>query len=163
MSTETKFGEAATTVEEVAFGAAKTAAEVASDPIGSARKQVKGLEKKGAPTARKLNRRFNARLNAILPEKVTLWGMEVNGKLPEKVAIKGLQLVKVQARRQDMVGDVAKRTLRIFNGSFKTIARTATRFEQATTLAPRHEAAAKPVAVKTRRATGRRIARRRAA
>ena len=141
MSTETKFGETATTVEGVAFGAAKAAAEVASDPIGSARKQVKGFEKKGAPTARKLNRRFNARLNAILPEKVTLWGVEVNGKLPEKVAIKGLQLVKVQARRQDLVGGVAKRTLRIFNGSFKTIARTATRLEQATTLAPHREAA----------------------
>jgi hypothetical protein len=163
MSTETTFGEAATTVQEVAFGAAKAAAEVASDPIGSARKQVKGLERKGAPTARKLNRRFNARLNAILPEKMTLWGIDVNGKLPEKVAIKGLQLVKVQARRQDMVGDAAKRTLRIFNGSFKTIARTATRFEQATTLAPRREAAAKPAAARTRRTARRRTARRRAA
>jgi hypothetical protein len=72
MSTETTFGETATTVEEVAFGAVKTAAEVASDPIGSARKQVKGFVKKGAPTARKINRRFNARLNAILPEKITV-------------------------------------------------------------------------------------------
>jgi hypothetical protein len=164
MSTETKFEEAATTVEEVAFGAAKTAAEVASDPIGAARKQVKGLERKGAPTARKINRRFNARLNAMLPEKVTLFGLEINQKLPEKVAIKGLHLVKLQAKRQDMVGDVAKRTLRIFNGSFKTIARTAGRLEQATQLTtPRHEAAAKPVVRTTRRATGRRTARRRAA
>jgi hypothetical protein len=164
MSTETKFGDAATTVEGVAFGAAKIAAEVASDPIGSARKQVKGFEKKGAPAARKINRRFNARLNAILPEKVTLWGLEVNGRLPEKVAIKGLQLVKLQARRQDMIGGVAKRTLHMFNGSFKTIARTATRLEQATVLAPRREAAAtKPAAVSTRRSTRRRTARRRAA
>jgi hypothetical protein len=63
-----------------------------------------------------------------------------------------------------MVGDVAKRTLRIFNGSFKTIARTASRFEQATELAPRHEAAAKKPAVTARRATRRRAAvRRRAA
>src|SRR6202022_3436125 len=115
---------------------------------GSARKQVKGFERKGAPTARKLNRRFSARLNAILPEKVTLWGLELNGKLPEKVAIKGLHLAKLQANRKDMVGDVAKRTLRIFNGSFKTIARTASRLEQATTLAM-----AKPAAVKTRRKT----------
>ena len=163
MSTETTFGETATTVEEVAIGAAKTAAEVASDPIGSARKQVKGFVKKGAPTARKINRRFNARLNAILPEKVTVWGMEVNGKLPEKVAIKGLQLVRLQARRQDMVGGVAKRTLRIFNGSFKTIARTANRLEQATTLAVAKPAAAKPAAAKTRTATRRRTVRRRAA
>jgi hypothetical protein len=163
MSTEIKFTDAATTVEEVAFGAAKTAAEVASDPIGSARKQVKGFEKKGAPTARKVNRRFNARLNAILPEKVTLWGIEVNEKLPEKVAIKGLQMVKLQAVRKDVVGDVAKRTLRIFNGSFKTIARTATRFEQATEMTPHRATAARPAAVKMRRATGRRTARRRAA
>ena len=163
MNAEIKFGDTASTVEEVAIGAAKAAAEVASDPIGSARKSVRGFERKGAPTARKVNRRLNARLNAILPEKVTLWGLEINGKLPEEVAIKGLHLVKLQARRQDMVGDVAKRTLRIFNGSFKTIARTATRFEQATTLAPRREAAAKPTAVRTRRVTRRRVARRRAA
>jgi hypothetical protein len=157
MSTEIKFGDAATMVEEVAIGAAQTAAEVASDPIGSARKSVRGFERKGAPTARKVNRRFNARLNSILPEKVTLWGIEVNEKLPEKVAIKGLHLVKLQARRQDMVGGVAKRTLSIFNGSFKTIARTATRLEQATALT-----AAKPAAAK-KRPTARRTARRRAA
>ncbi|MHB8613665.1 MAG: hypothetical protein ACYDAL_14770 [Candidatus Dormibacteraceae bacterium] len=168
MSTEINFGDAATTVEEVAIGAARAAAEVASDPIGSARKSVRGFERKGAPTARKVNRRFNARLNAILPQKVTLWGVEVNEKLPEKFAIKGLQLVKLQARRPDVMGDVAKRTLRIFNGSFKTIARTATRLEQATELAPRRQtaarpAAAKPAAVKTRRTTRRRTARRRAA
>ncbi len=162
MSTEMKFGDAATMVEEVAIGAAQTAAEVASDPIGSARKSVRGFEKKGAPTARKVNRRFNARLNAILPEKVTLWGIEVNEKLPEKVAIKGLHLVKVQARRQDMLGGVAKRTLRIFNGSFKTIARTATRLEQATELTARRETSAKP-AVARKRPTARRTARRRAA
>jgi hypothetical protein len=162
MSTEIKFGDAATMVEEVAIGAAQSAAEVASDPIGSARKSVRGFERKGASTARKVNRRFNARLNAILPEKVTLWGIEVNEKLPEKVAIKGLQLVKLQARRQDMVGGVAKRTLRIFNGSFKTIARTATRLEQATELTARRETAAKPVAAR-KRPTARRTARRHAA
>src|SRR6266853_2518281 len=154
MNAEIKFAD----IEEVAIVAAKAAAEVASDPIGSARKSVRGFERKGAPTARKVNRRLNARLNAILPEKVTLWGVEVNGKLPEKIAIKGLNLVKLQARRQDVVGGVAKRTLRIFNGSFKTIARTATRLEQATTLA-----VAKPAAAKTRTATRRRTARRRAA
>jgi hypothetical protein len=158
MSTETKFGVAATTVEEVAFGAAKTAAEVASDPIGTARKSVKGFERKGAPTARKINRRFTARLNAILPEKVTLFGMPVNEKLPQKIAIKGLNLVKLQAKRQDMVGDVTKRTLRIFNSSFKTIARTASRLEQATQLTPSRATAAKPRVVKARRRTARRRA-----
>jgi hypothetical protein len=158
MNTEINLGDTATTVEEVAIGAAKTAAEVASDPIGSARKQVKGFERKGAPTARRMNRRVNARLNALLPEKMTIWGIELNGKLPEKVAIKGLHLVKVQARRQDAVGGVAKRTLRIFNGSFKTIARTATRLEQATELTTHREPAVRPVTRRARRSTARRRA-----
>jgi hypothetical protein len=187
-------GETATTVAEVAFGAAKTVAEVASDPFGSARKQVKGLERKGTPAARKVNRRFNARLNAatapakdaaktinarlskvakqaekvagdLMPERITVMGVEVNGKLPEKVVIRGFELVKVQARRRDVVGDVAKRALRIFNGSFKTIAKTASRFEYATEL--RHTpAAGKPSAkkavtsVKAKASTGARRARR---
>jgi hypothetical protein len=182
-------GETATTVAEVAFGAAQTVREVASDPIGSARKQVKGLERKGTPAARKVNRRFNARLNAAtapakdaaktinarlnkaakqaekvagdwMPERITVMGMEVNGKLPEKVVIKGLELVKVQARRRDVVGDVAKRALRVFNGSFKTIAKTATRLEHATETRPA-PVAKKAVATKT--ATRARRARRTAA
>jgi hypothetical protein len=164
MSVETRIEEAASTVQEVAFGAAKAAAEVASDPIGSARKSVRGLERKGSPTARKVNRRFNARLNAMLPEKITLFGLEINGKLPETVAVKGLHLVRLQARRQDMVGGVAKRTLRIVHGSFKTIARTASRLEQATSPAPRRATtpSAKP-ATKTRRTARRRTAARRRA
>jgi len=149
-----EFSDTATTVEEVAVGAAKAAAKVASDPMGSARKQVKGFERQGAPTVRRINRQFNARLNARLnalrPEKVTIMGLELDGKLPEKFAIKGLHMVKLQARRQDVVGGVAKRTLRIFNASFKTIARTATHLEQASELTAHRPAAAKP-AVRTRR------------
>jgi hypothetical protein len=168
-------GETATTVAEVAFGAAQTVREVASDPMGIARKQVKGLERKGTPAARKVNRRFNARLNAaaapakdvakninarlsvaskmasdLMPEHITLLGVEVNGKLPEKVVIKGFELVKLQARRRDMVGGVAKRALRVFNGSFKTIAKTASRLEYATEL--RHTPTAKK-SVATKAAT----------
>ncbi|HEY1161842.1 MAG TPA: hypothetical protein VGF78_02100 [Candidatus Dormibacteraeota bacterium] len=172
-------GETATTVAEVAFGAAQTVREVASDPMGTARKQVKGLERKGTPAARKVNRRFNARLNAatapakdvakninarftkaakqaekvandLMPERITVLGVEVNGKLPEKVVIKGLELVKVQARRRDVVGGVAKGALRFFNGSFKTIAKTASRLEHATEL--RHAPTAKK-SVATKAAT----------
>lgn len=156
----TEFTDSATAIEEAAIGAAETAADVASHPIRSARKQVKSFERKGTPVARRLNRRIGSQLSALLPDKVTIWGIDVNGKLPETVAVKGLQLVKVQARRQDVVGDVAKRTLRIFNGSFKTIARTATRLEQASELAPHRQAA--PAPAPTRRSR-RRSARRRAA
>lgn len=147
----------ASTVEEVAFGAAKTAAEVASDPIGSVRKQVKGLERKGTPTARKVNRRFmdlNARLNdaAKAAEKVA------GGLFPERIAIRGLHLVKVQARRQDAAGDVAKRTLQAFNISFKTLARVASRLERASELTVRPAVAARRSRRSTRRASSRRRA-----
>jgi hypothetical protein len=153
LSMSTDFAETATAVEEVAVGAAQTAAEVASDPVRAARKQVRSFERKGTPAVRRINRR----LNALIPDRVALFGIEVNQKLPEKLAIKGLHLVKVQARRHDMVGDVAKRTLRVFNGSFKTIARTATRLEEASELT-QAAAVRKPVVARVRRRSARRRA-----
>jgi hypothetical protein len=149
-----EFSDTATAVEEVAVGAAQAAAEVASDPIGAARKQARSFERKGTPAVRRINRR----LNALIPQKVTILGVDVNDRLPEKLAIKGLHMVKVQARRQDMVGDVAKRTLRIFNGSFKTIARTATRLEQASELTPSASVARATSARRRSRSTARRRA-----
>ena len=126
------------TVEEVAFGAARTAAKVASDPIGAARSQVKGLKRKGAPTARRVNRQLAEQINAATaPAKEAVKEFTARaekvagGLLPERIAVRGLQLVKLQAKRQDTVGDVAKRALRVLNGSFKTIARVASRLEQA--------------------------------
>jgi len=138
MSSE--FADTATAVEEFAVGAAQAAAEVASDPVRAARKQARSFERKGTPAVRRINRR----LTALIPDKVIVFGVEVNDRLPEKLAIKGLHMVKLQARRQDVVGDVAKRTLRIFNGSFKTIARTATRLEQASDLTLQRQAERKP-------------------
>ena len=143
-----------TTVEEVAIGAAESAADVASHPLKSARKQVKNLERKGTPTVRRINRR----LSALIPEKVSVFGLEVNGKLPEKIAIRGLHLVKLQAKRKDVVGDVAKRTLKIFNGSFKTIARAATRLEQATELTTHKNGDSRPAPRPARRRSARRRA-----
>lgn len=131
-----EFTTTATTMEEVAIGAAEAAAEVVTNPVGAARRQAKGLERKGTPAVRRINRR----INAMMPDRFKILGVEVNGRLPEKFAIKGIHLVKVQARRPDVVGDVAKRTLRIFNRSFKAIAHTATRFVQASDLTPVREA-----------------------
>jgi hypothetical protein len=132
----------ATAVEEVAVGAAEAAAEVVTDPVGSARKQARAFERKGTPAVRRINRR----ISAMLPEKVKVFGIEVNDRLPEKLAIKGIHVVRDQAHRQDVLGGVAKRTLKIFNGSFKTIARTATRLEEASQLTPtpRREVERKP-------------------
>ena len=148
----TNFGDTATAVEEFAVGAAETAAEVVTDPVGAARKQVRSFERKGTPAVRRINRR----INAFLPDKLTVFGVEVNDRMPEKLAIRGLHAVRGQARRDDLVGGVAKRTLRIFNDSFKRIAHSATRLEEASQLTPQGEASGKPAA-------RRRSARRRAA
>ncbi len=154
------------TVEEVAFGAARTAAEVASDPIGSARKQVKGLKRKGIPTARKVNRQLTEQINAATaPAKDAVKEFAKTAEkvaadlVPERIAIRGLHVVKVQAKRQDQVGDIAKRTLKMFNSSFKTIARVATRLEKASEL----PVAASQKATVTRRSNRRTAARRSAA
>jgi hypothetical protein len=154
------------TVEEVAFGAARTAAEVASDPIGSARKQVKGLKRKGTPTARKVNRQLTEQINAATaPAKDAVKEFAKTAEkvaadlVPERIAIRGLHVVKVQAKRQDQVGDIAKRALKMFNGSFKTIARVATRLEKASEL----PVAASQKATATRRSNRRTAARRSAA
>jgi len=163
MSTEVR--DITDTMEEVALGAAEAAAEVASDPIGTVRKQVKGLERKGTPAARRINRKINSQIDyATAPAKDALKTISktaervVNELMPEKVAIKGLRLVKVQAKRPDMVGDVAKTTLRFFNRSFKTVARVANRLESASELAPRPTASTAKAAKAS--ANGRRPARR---
>lgn len=165
MSTDVK--DFSDTVEQVAFGAAETAAEVASDPIGSVRKSVKGLEKKGTPAARRINRKVNARFNAVaepaqdafksIRKTATKAVARVADELvPEKVVLRGLRQMKHQAKRADIVGDAAKSTLKFFNRSFKTVARVATKFENASDVTP----ASKP-ATAARRSTRR--TRRRAA
>ena len=154
MSTDIR--EITDTVEEVAFGAAEAAAEVASNPIGSVRRQVKSLERKGTPAARKVNRRVNAGIEAATEpardafKVISKTAARVADELvPEKVVLRGLRQIKSQAKRPDAIGMVAKRTLRVFNRSFKTVARVATRFETASELAPASKPAAK--AATTRR------------
>jgi len=158
MSTDIK--DITDTVEEVAFGAAEAAAEVASNPIGSVRRQVKSLERKGTPTARKVNRRVNASIDAATEpardafKVISKTAAKVADELvPEKVVLRGLRQIKSQARRPDAIGKVAKRTLRLFNKSFKTVARVANRFENASEITPVSKPAAK-------RATTRRTRRR---
>src|SRR5260370_42701341 len=78
--------------------------------------------------------------------------------LPERIVLKGLQLVKVQAKRPDPMGEVAIQALKIFNGSFKTIAKVASRLERASELPARHAAAprkAQTIRQSARRSTSR--------
>jgi hypothetical protein len=164
MSTDVK--DITDTVEEVAFGAAESAAEVAADPVGAVRKQVKNLERKGTPAARKVNRRINAQFeSATAPAKdaykaLTKTAVRVAEELaPEKVALKGLRLLKVQARRPDMLGGASKQTLKFFNRSFKTVARVVNRLETASELTPARTTSTSASVRRTRRRSTRRTRR----
>ena len=141
MSTELR--ETAAALEEVAAATAKAARHAADRPVRTARRHVKGIQRRGVRAARKINRRIDAQVRAIKPEQVQVWGLDVDARLPEKAAMKGLHTIRAQARRQDRVGVAAKRTLRILNRSFKSIARIATRFEEASELTAHQTVTAK--------------------
>ena len=152
----TDVSEMTDTVEQVAFGAAEAAVEVASDPVGAVRRQVKNLERKGTPAARRVNRRINRQIDsATAPARdafktVSKTAVRIANELdPEKVAIRGLRIVKHQAKRDDMVGDVAKQTLKFFHSSFRSVARVAGRLETASDLSPKPQAE-RNVATRTR-------------
>jgi hypothetical protein len=153
----TQFSDAASAVEEVATSAAKVARKVAADPVGTARKQVTVIERRSARVARRINHRVNARLRTLTPEKVDVWGLELNTRFPERAAVKGLHIVKAQSRRNDPMGRIAKGTLRLLHASFRSIARLATRFEQASEPVTPHAPAHRPAPRKA--APRRRVAR----
>ncbi len=111
------------TMADAATGAVLGIVDAASHPLGTARRQVRKLERRGQPTNRKLGRQMDEAMET---------GEEIlDGTIPEKFLLSGLRLVKNTARRRDLVGDVAYRTLRVVNGGLEATLRTLNRFENA--------------------------------
>src|SRR5438105_3745345 len=123
----TKSEELSTEAADVATGAAVQAAEAVSDPAGSATKQVRRLERSGAP----VNRRFEREVRRAAERAVDTTGKLLNGAVTERLVLRGLHLVKDQARRGDLVGLAAYRSLEILHGGFRSAARSLTRFQDA--------------------------------
>src|SRR5919201_2760986 len=119
--------EDANRVADVAAGAVVEAADAAVHPIATLKKQARRLEKKGQPITRAAERDV---------EKATEQALEmtydvVSGALPERVALAGIRVLKGQARRNDMVGNVAYRTLKLMNMGLERALRTLKKFEDA--------------------------------
>ena len=119
--------EEANRVADVAAGAVVEAADAAVHPIATLKKQARRLEKKGQPITRAAEKDV---------EKATEQALEmtydvVSGALPERVALAGIKVLKGQARRNDVVGDFAYRTLKLMNIGFERALRTLNRFEDA--------------------------------
>ena len=119
--------EGATTIADLATGAAVSAAETATHPISTIRKQARRLERKGAP----VNQRMSRRVNRQLDEGVETAEEIVTGALPERLALQGLRAIKASARRKDMVGTVAYSYLTVINSAVTRFAETLRKLEQA--------------------------------
>jgi hypothetical protein len=75
--------------------------------------------------------------------------------MPEKVALLGIHAIKQRARRKDLIGDVAYRTLELVNRGLGTVLRTLNRFETATA-PPARPGTSRSRAARPIRGTGRR-------
>jgi hypothetical protein len=123
----TKSEELSTQAADATTGAAVEVAEVISDPAGSAAKQVRRLERSGAPVNRRLERQFRRAADRA----VDTTGKLLKGTVTERLVLRGLHLVKDQAGRDDVVGLAAYRSLEILHGGFGSAARSLSRFQDA--------------------------------
>ncbi|GAC1653924.1 MAG: hypothetical protein NVS9B1_04110 [Candidatus Dormibacteraceae bacterium] len=105
-------------------GAAVTIAETVTQAVAHPVRTTRKLERRGAP----LNKQISRDVRDTAQESVE----RIEAVMPEKVALMGLRMVKDRARRKDLVGDVAYRTLEFINGGLESVLGTLNRFERAT-------------------------------
>ena len=134
---------------DLVTGAAVTVAEnvtrTVSHPVHEARK----IERRGAAA----NKRFGKDVAGLMEDTVEV----IDAMMPEKVALRGIHVIKDRARRKDLIGDVAYRTLELVNGGLEAVLGTLNRLERATEPPTRpgttHTRPARPVRKAVRSAT----------
>jgi hypothetical protein len=109
---------------DLVTGAAVTVAENVSRAISHPVREAGKIERRGAAANRQLSRDV-----AGLVEET---GDAIDAIMPEKVALLGIHAIKDRARRKDLLGDVAYRTLEIVNGGLEAVVGTLNRLERAT-------------------------------
>jgi len=120
-------------------GATAAAVETVTHPVRAIRK----LERKGAP--------INHELRTSTVRQVGAAAETLQGYLPERVLLTGLRFVKERARRKDLIGQVAFRTLEILNDGFGAVTTVVKRMERASE-PPRRGAAKSPLGTTARQA-----------
>lgn len=119
--------QAEATMADAATGAVLGIVDAASHPVSTARREIRKLEDRGQPVNRKVTRQVERNLG----EAVETTGEFLDGTIPEKFVLSGIRLVKNTARRRDLVGNVAYRTLVVLNGGLEMTLRTLNRLENA--------------------------------
>jgi hypothetical protein len=110
---------------DIVSGAAVTVAENVSRAVTHPVREARKLERRGAQA--------NKRLSRDVAELIDDTEEVIEAVMPERVALLGIHVIKQRARRKDLVGDVAYRTLELVNGGLETMVRTLSRLENATT------------------------------
>jgi hypothetical protein len=99
---------------------AENVTRTVSHPVREARK----IERRGAAA----NKRFGKDVAGLVEDTVEV----IDAMMPEKVALRGIHVIKDRARRKDLIGDVAYRTLELVNGGLEAVLGTLNRLERAT-------------------------------
>jgi hypothetical protein len=141
---------------DLVTGAAVTVAENVTRAVNHPVREARKIERRGA----RVNQRFGKDVAGIMEDTVEM----VGAIMPEKVALLGIHAIKDRARRKDLIGDVAYRTLELVNGGLDAVLGTLNRLEKATTPPTRpgttHTRPARPVrkAVRSAKRTVRGVA-----
>ena len=109
---------------DLVTGAAVTVAENVSRTINHPVRAARKIERRGA----RVNQRFSKDVAAFMDDTVEV----IDAIMPEKVALLGIHAIKDRARRKDLIGDVAYRTLELVNGGLEAVLGTLNRLERAT-------------------------------
>ena len=109
---------------DLVTGAAVTVAENVSRAVSHPVREAHKIERRGAAA----NRQIRRRVSGVVDDAVET----LDAVMPEKVALLGIRAVKERARRKDLVGDVAYRTLEFVNGGLEMVLGTLNRLERAT-------------------------------
>lgn len=136
----TKTEELPAQAADAATGAAAEVVNAASDPVGTTTKQVRRLERRGAPINRQVGRQVRKAAGQAAEATTKL----IDGSVAEQLVIRSLHAVKARARRRDLVGEAAFRSLELLHSGFGTAAKRLARFQDASQPPARSEEPARP-------------------
>jgi hypothetical protein len=116
--------ENATMGADLVAGAAVTVAESVTRGVSHPVREARKIERRGAAA----NKRFSKDVADFVEDTAEV----IDAIMPEKVALIGIHAIKDRARRKDLIGDVAYRTLAIVNGGLEAVLGPLNRLERAT-------------------------------
>jgi argininosuccinate lyase len=109
---------------DLVTGAAVTVAENVTRALNHPVREAHKIERRGAAA----NKQLGKDVAGFMDDTVEA----IDAIMPEKVALLGVRAIKNRARRKDLIGDVAYRTLELVNGGLEAVVGTLSRLERAT-------------------------------